>query len=73
MPSVGGVAGMRNLGVYAAGTTYFPNDIVTFSGSVYIATATTAGNAPTNTSFWSLFLQGVSGTGVASNQKWSSD
>lgn len=49
---VGGAAGMRNRGTYAAGTQYFANDLVQYNGSSYIATATTLGNDPTNTSYW---------------------
>ena len=51
---VGGAAGMRNMGTYAAGTTYFPNDIVLYSGSSYIAKLTTTGVLPTNTTNWGV-------------------
>lgn len=57
---VGGTAGMRNRGDYVAGTTYFPNDMVQYQGSTYLATATTTGNLPTNTSFWGVFASGQS-------------
>ncbi len=61
---VGGTAGMRNLGTYAAGTTYFPNDMVQYQGSTYVATATTTGNLPTNASFWGV-LAAAGATGAA--------
>lgn len=60
---VGGSAGIRNMGTYAAGTTYFPNDTVQYNGSSYIATATTTGNLPTNVTYWSvLAAAGSSGS-----------
>lgn len=72
---VGGATGMRNLGTYAAGTTYFPNDIVQYLGSTYIAVAVTVGNLPTNTTYWAVLAAGVnvSGSTVATNLKWGSD
>lgn len=70
---VGGAVGMRYMGAYAAGTTYFPNDIVTLSGTAYIATAVSTGNTPTNTSFFQPFVPGASAASFASDQKWSTD
>lgn len=54
-------------GTYAGGTTYNPFDVVAFSVSSkvqsYVCIAPTTGNAPTNTSFWSLLAQaGADGT-----------
>lgn len=72
---VGGAVGARNLGTYAAGTTYFPNDIVQYLGSSYIATVTTTGNLPTNTSFWGVLAAGaLAGSGsYVSSSKWGTD
>ncbi len=56
---VGGVAGMRHLGAWLAGTTYFPNDVVSYSGSSYVASATTTGNLPTSTAFWQVLAAGA--------------
>jgi hypothetical protein len=38
---------------YSATTAYVAGDRVLFKGVLYVATASTTGNAPTNTSFWS--------------------
>ena len=46
-------------GVYAAGTTYNPMDVVLFSGSSYVCKATTTGNQPTNTTYWQVLAQGT--------------
>lgn len=70
---VGGAAGMRVLGAYAAGTTYFPNDLVSYNGGSYLATATTTGNLPTNTSYWMPLAAGSSGGGYVSAAKWGTD
>jgi hypothetical protein len=37
---------------YSATTSYVAGDRVLFNGVLYVATAATTGNAPTNTSFW---------------------
>lgn len=74
MPYVGGAAvGMRNMGVYAAGTTYYPNDFVAFGGVTYYATAPTIGNAPTNTGFWQSFAGVAPGAGAVAVMKWGTD
>jgi hypothetical protein len=39
---------------YDASTSYVSSDKVLFNGLIYVATANTTGNAPTNPSFWSL-------------------
>lgn len=41
-------------GAYASGTTYYPNDIVTYSNQTYICILQSTGNAPTNTTYWSV-------------------
>lgn len=56
---VGGAVGMRNMGTWAAGTTYQPNDVVSYNGSAYIATTVSTGNLPTNTSYFNLFVGGA--------------
>lgn len=43
-------------GAYSAGTTYYPNDVVTSAGATYIATAQTTGSAPPSAN-WSLLAQ----------------
>lgn len=44
-------------GAYSASVTYEKLDVATYNGSSYIALKTTKGNAPTNTSYWSLLAQ----------------
>ena len=41
-------------GAYASGTTYYPNDIVTYSNQTYICILQSTGNLPTNTTYWSV-------------------
>jgi hypothetical protein len=48
-------------GVYSGSTQYYPNDIVTYSGSTYICTAASLGNLPTNASYWSILAAVGSG------------
>ena len=48
-----GYATVTFQGAYSAGTTYYPNDIVTLSGASYIATAQTTGVSPPSAN-WSL-------------------
>lgn len=67
---VGGTAGIRNMGTYAAGTTYFPNDMVQYQGSSYIATTTTTGNLPTVTANWSVLAAGSGGTAAGHLSPW---
>ena len=38
---------------YDSGTTYVYNDFVNYNGVIYVATQTTTGNLPTNTTYWS--------------------
>lgn len=63
---VGGAAGMRNRGGFAAAETYLQNDLVTYQGSTYMAVTTSTGNAPTDTSSWQLLAGGYV-TGVDSS------
>lgn len=47
---------LANRGTYNNSTTYTLNDLVIYSGSTYYCIATSTGNVPTNTNYWSLFL-----------------
>jgi len=55
---------------YAAGTTYFPNNLVTYNNSIYICIKKSVGNVPTNAMYFSLFTTvpsiavSTSGSGV---------
>jgi hypothetical protein len=50
-------------GAYAGGTTYYPNDVVSYNNSSYICILQSTGNLPTNTTYWSvLALAGTNGT-----------
>jgi hypothetical protein len=42
--------------LYDGSKTYFSGNIVTYKGSLYVAIATTTGNLPTNTSYWSISI-----------------
>lgn len=49
---------------YSSGTAYAVDEAVSYNGSSYICVATSTGNAPTNTTYWSLLAQkGADGTG----------
>lgn len=48
----GEVADLSGTPAYDAGTTYAAGDIVTYSGGLYRATASTTGNLPTDTNYW---------------------
>ena len=51
-------------GAYSAGTTYAPNDAVSYNGSSYMCKLASTGNLPTNTTYWDLMAQkGNDGTG----------
>lgn len=45
------------IGNYSGSTTYLINDVVFYNGSCYICKLVSAGNAPTNTTYWSLMAQ----------------
>jgi hypothetical protein len=51
---------LQFLGNYGSGTAYSVNSVVRYNNSlyVYINASTTTGNVPTNTTYWSLMLQG---------------
>ena len=49
-----GYATITFRGAYAGGTTYYPNDIVTYDNQTYICILQSTGNVPTNTTYWSL-------------------
>lgn len=46
-------------GAYAAATTYNPLDAVSYQGGMYLCLQTTTGNAPTNTTYWSVMTLGI--------------
>lgn len=46
---------IRYRGTYAADTTYYPNNTVTYGNSTYICIKQSVGNLPTNTTYFSLF------------------
>ena len=46
-------------GAYAAGTTYNALDAVSYQGGMYLCLQTTTGNAPTNTTYWSVMTLGI--------------
>lgn len=41
-------------GAYASGSTYYPNNILTYANSVYICKQQATGIVPTNTTYYSL-------------------
>ncbi len=49
-------------GVYANGTAYETNDVVTYGGNTYVYISNTAasGNVPTNATYWSKMVDGLS-------------
>lgn len=49
-----GYATLTFQGAYAGGTTYYPNDIVTYNDSTYVCILQSTGNLPTNTTYWSV-------------------
>jgi hypothetical protein len=58
-----GYASLTFQGAYAGGTTYYPNDVVTYNGSSYICILQSTGNLPTNTTYFTLLAQaGTNGT-----------
>lgn len=61
------VEGFTFEGVYAAENTYQIGDVVSYGGSVYIATTLTQGNEPTNTAYWSTFVDGIQWEGTYNN------
>lgn len=63
---VGAPGGMRNMGAYSATVPYFPNDVVTYAGSTYMATSLTVGKLPTNTTYWQILAAGF-GSSVPSD------
>ena len=58
-----GYATITFQGAYASGTTYYPNDIVTYNSQTYICILQSTGNLPTNATYWSLLAaKGTDGT-----------
>jgi len=58
-----GYASFTFQGAYAGGTTYYPNDIVTYNGSSYICILQSTGNLPTNTTYFSILAAAGSSSG----------
>ena len=60
-------------GTYAGGTTYQVNDVVKYNNDVYvyINTGATAGNAPTNTSYWSKMIEGFINPATGTNGQFA--
>jgi len=58
-----GYASFTFQGAYAGGTTYYPNDIVTYNGSSYICILQSTGNLPTNTTYFSILAAAGTSTG----------
>ena len=56
-----GYASFTFQGAYAGGTTYYPNDVVTYNNSTYICILQSTGNLPTNTTYWSLLAAAGAG------------
>lgn len=52
---------MEYKGEYDNETTYENMDIVSYNGSSYIASQTTKGNLPTNTTYWGVVAQSIKG------------
>lgn len=51
-------------GTYVAETAYSPNDVVSYNGSTYICILSSTGNAPTDTTYFSLMaVKGTDGAG----------
>jgi hypothetical protein len=70
------VDNFRSFGEYAAGTTYYINNIVTYEGSSFIALQTTQGNAPPTyptlyTDYWYLIANGYKDT--SSEDDWATE
>jgi hypothetical protein len=47
------------MSVYAAGTTYAVGSRVVYGSALYVAIASTTGNLPTNTTYWSVLQSGA--------------
>jgi len=45
-----------SIGVYSNTTTYRANDFVSYDNGIYVCTATTTGNTPSNTAYWDLIV-----------------
>jgi len=56
-----GYASLTFQGAYAGGTTYYPNDIVTYNNATYICILQSTGNLPTNATYWSLLAAAGAG------------
>lgn len=56
-----GYATLTFQGAYAGGTTYYPNDVVTYNNSTYICILQSTGNLPTNATYWSLLAAAGAG------------
>jgi hypothetical protein len=44
---------------YSGATAYEPDDVVSYNSNVYICKLASTGNAPTNTTYWDVMVEGV--------------
>jgi hypothetical protein len=51
--------GIQYEGEYSGSATYQKGDVVAYGGSAYIAKTATTGNAPTDTTFWDVLVNGA--------------
>lgn len=51
--------GVQYEGEYSGSATYQKGDVVAYGGSAYIAKGATTGNAPTDTTFWDVLVNGA--------------
>lgn len=49
--------GLRFMGEYAPGTTYYCNNIVLYNNLSFICTSQSVGNLPTDTNYWLPFTK----------------
>lgn len=64
---------IRPKGTYAPATQYFPGNIVSYNGSVYICKQTCTNTPPPNSTYWDLIAQApnisVATTGAGTDPK----
>ena len=51
-----GRVGFVNKGTYSSSITYKINDVVKYQDGIYVATASTTGNLPTDTDYWQVWI-----------------
>jgi hypothetical protein len=52
-------------GPYSAGTAYTPLDFVTYNGLTYFCILASTGNAPTNTTYWQMVVDGAAASAIS--------